>query len=1235
VLACAAALGMQRRMAGFAAIPTRKGPFQLRLRVAAHSGQVFAVEVGDPSHIELVVTGPAISRVMMAQESAAPDQVIISEETYQALEDAQAQLKLTGLYSLQDLTSVPAPPPAPPPIWRPGTPSLNTMRALLHRVRALHAYLPHSLPDRFIRLNAEGGEFRPVTLLFANFYAFSKLLALIELSALVERDMEIVGRVLNSYYRRTQAIIQRYGGSVNKVDMATFGDRLIALFGAPTAHEDDSERAVQAALEIRATLGGANQEIAALLQRWIAAHPEQRSLLRLANVVLHQRIGIASGTVFAGVVGTPQRHEYTVIGEAVHVAARTLAAANDGEVLLTSMTHRATRHLVEVEPLARLPLTHAAQPVPVFRVVRARGAVDPAADTLQATPLIGRQAELSQILEIAQSALATPAPAGRIVALVGDPGVGKSRLADEALHALQAAALDAKLVREGCHSYEQTIPYAVITRLLRQVFDLRPTEDRMAQAVVVLQSIEDLAPAWGRFTALLGQLLNLPFPETTLTHALTLEQRRDRLQDLIVMICLAVARRRPLVLVVDDLQWADATSQALIERLAIVLAGYPLLLMLIYRPSPDLAEPWRELSHASTITLGELARADSEMLLAALLGGEPSDQLLPLIERAHGTPLFLEEIVRYLIETGSLQRDRAGNWNVVRPVDSSTVPVQVEQLITARVDRLDDDTRALLQTAAVIGQRFSEDLLVAVSQQPGPAAPRLAELVSAALLAPDQSAPTPTYTFKHALIHDVAYSSMLFTHRQQIHEHIAAVIAKRYAGELDEQQAVLAHHELRAGHPDRAYPHLIKAALLAQTRYAHKEALSLYQQALAIAPWRDHQNDETLDIQEASLLHENTGDLLALTGDYAGARSSYEQLLALIKVRKIEDRSVRQAALERKIGSTYENQGDLAQALSWLSRAAEMIAEEAPSDAVLIEHARVLSDIGWVYFRQHELEQAHRHLEQALATVESYQSHEEQARILNRLGGIAYTRGDMALALHYVEQSLSASEQSGNLVDQAWALNNLGVLTESQGRTDDSIRYGLRAIETNERTGNRRGLAFAANNVGFAYYVREEYQRAREYCTLALEKAAEVHDSYAQMFALLNLGRVQTALADRHAAAQAAQQSISIALQLNLPLVQLEGRVILAELALQSGDVEAAVDQHRQGLALVTDTESEEYGRFQRLEAELAFAQGDRARAVALLKANEALFTRLQEVSEAQRTRKLLAGMIGSEAPVI
>jgi predicted ATPase/class 3 adenylate cyclase len=1223
--ACSAALDLQQRMVGFDPQTTSHDQPQLQLRMTIHSGTMFAAEVGNASHNELLLTGRAINRVVTAMDSAAAGEVLLSDETLQSLDEVQVEQKLTGLYRLCGIHSRPSP-PAHAPAWQPSPPSIATLRALLQRINILQPYLPFRLPRRFMGAQSRG-EFRPVTILFAQFEAFSKLVSMLELPAAIERDPAIVGQVLDLYYVRTQAIVHQYGGTINKIDMATAGDRLLAVFGAPTAHEDDPARAVEAALAMRAALEAINAEAARLVRAWIDGHPKQRPLLRAMSSGLRQRIAIASGHVFAGILGTPQRHDYMMIGETVDIAAQLLATAGPEMILLTGSTYQAVQHLLDVEPMPPLILEGKSTRVPIYQAVQHQPATRQSFDARRhSVPLAGRKAELAQLLELAQQAFQSAPQGGRIAILTGEPGIGKSRLANEALARIGVASPTALIIRHTCQSYDQMIPYVPITRLLHQLLSLTPGADSHSQARMLREQLDSYVPAWSRFAPLIGSLLDLPLPETDLTQTLSPEQRRDRLHDLIVALFLAIPPLQSRIVVVDDLQWADASTRMILERLATDLTGRPFLLLLLYRPGADLAEPWRELDGSSTIVLGELTRPESEALVRALLDDAPPPELWPLIDRTQNTPFFLEETVHYLLESGMLRRDSQQKWVYTRPIIDLAIPTQVEQLIVGRLDRLSETTRTLIESAAVIGPQFSEQLLAAVAPEPAMIEQSLSELLNAAMILHDQHAILPTYQFKHALFHDVVYANMLFAQRREAHMRVATAIELVYAEELDRWRERLAQHYLQAEQPDLAFPHFVAAAEQAQARYANSEALAYYSQALSTAPWRD-QSDQPNDFLAAARLYESIGDVLALIGNYIDARWNFEWTLRLLDRPDAAGCAVRSASLRRKVGRTYESQGNFAAALHWLTQAQETLARSGAAGAARLEEALILSDTGWIHFRQGDLDHAQQMLEHALGQLRSHAIHDEQASILNRLGGISWTRGDLVAAQQFVEQSLAASQQVGDLIGQAQALNNLGILSESQGWSADSIRYSLQAMEINEQIGSQRDLAINANNVGWAFYNLEEYLQARQYFTQALEYASAVRDSYQQMRALLNLGRTLTALEQWDGADRALQQSQFIAAQLHLPAEQLDGYVALATLALYQADIAAADQTYSQALPFVADHESEEYGRLQRLEAQLAYAHGQLEQATELLIANEALFTRLQNMPEAERTKKLLTAM--------
>src|SRR5262245_30056193 len=512
-LACRAALAMQARMDEFAALVTRAGTFQLRLRIGVHSGRVFAAQVGDIEHVELVVTGRNINRVALAQEIAEPGEVVVSNATLTLLDRPSAEERQSGFHLLRAAPEV-EPPPATTRWGRKmGLGDMKDLLALGQQIEALRPYLPRGLPRRFLASadgGAEAGEFRPVTVLFANFFPFSQALDILG------DDVDTASHVLNAYYRRAQEVVHRYGGIVNKVDMYTFGDKLMALFGAPTAHEDDPVRATRAALELRTALTEADQEIDALLQ-------PLKQLFTIDSPLLKQRIGINTGQVFAGQVGPASRHEYTVMGQHVNLAARLMSAAEEGAIVISPDTRRTVDRHIALRELPPVKLKGIAEPVPIAEALHPFEVALELRRGLNRAPLVGRDAEMAQLVEQARAAFSG---SGRVVALVGEAGAGKSRLIQAALQQLVRLSGRREIrpffpYSAECQGYNQNTPYAVVRELLRQFLNMNLAGSPADEAATLTRRVQDLVPDLARFTPLLGDILGLTFDDTPLTAALT------------------------------------------------------------------------------------------------------------------------------------------------------------------------------------------------------------------------------------------------------------------------------------------------------------------------------------------------------------------------------------------------------------------------------------------------------------------------------------------------------------------------------------------------------------------------------------------------------------------------------------------------------------------------------------------------------------------------------------------
>ncbi|MBA3469953.1 MAG: tetratricopeptide repeat protein [Herpetosiphonaceae bacterium] len=1212
-LAATATLMMQSAMRDFASLATSRGNFPLRLRITVHSGLVFMAEVGNENHRELIVTGRAVHQVMVAQRYTGPAQIVITPAARAQLSSAKTEPLVPDLYLLHDLAEQPAglaTSAADPPAV---APSLALLLELAARIVALRPYVPAGLSQRLAQMTHTTGEFRPVTVIFAGMAAFTNALALLDVTDVSEREIAIVQQVLNSCYTRAQTVLGYFGGSINKVDMAISGDRLMGLFGAPVAHEDDPIRAVKAALELRTALYEIDCDTTTLLQTWRSIHSQRTAQTPRTSQPL---IGIANGTVFAGIVGSAERHEYTVMGETVNLAARLFEAARPGHLLLPALTYQEVRHLVDAEPLPELNLKGFTKAVAAFQIQQLRIETGHTPDT----PFVGRTQELAQISGRIEDVLQSGQHAGQIVALVGEAGIGKTRLAEEIVNMLQPATL----IRVLCQSYEQTTPYATAGQIVRDLLQLSSGDKRELQVASVERRLAELVPAWSRFAPLLGPVLSLPFAETPLTRSLAPAQRRERTDDVLVSVILAAARTQPTLLLIDTLQLIDASSHAILQQVTAELDQTPLVVLLTYRSTPTLAEPWAELSYCTTLQVPPLSRGESTELLAVLLGGTPPVELLPLIERTAGMPLYLEQTVRYLLETNAIQRTADGTLISTDPAAITSVPSQIEQLIMARLDQLDEETRTLVQVAAVIGQQFSEALLARVLGASELRQSRLYELVEARML--DYADETATaYRFRQALIRDVVYDSLLYARRQNLHYTVAGAIEEIYAADLAGQRVVLAQHYQRAAQPLPAFTNYVAAAKQAQERYANQEALTLYEQALLLAAQLEAL--QQLESRAAIDVYANSGDIMSFTGAYDRAREQYQHVFETIR-----DLTLAQlATLQRKIGSTYEQQGNWEQALTWFAAAEESVGAEMPDFEVMREYAQILSAIGWVQFRQGNIETAEYQLGQGLDLIKPLGLDAEEASILNRLGGVAYTNGDMALARSYVTQSLAASERSGALMAQATALGNLGNLAASQGLTDDSIGYYQHAMSLHEQTGSRREMAIVANNLGWAFYDAERYTEALGELKRARELALELRDAYTHSIALSNLAIVMLAMDDLAAAEAYLEQGQILASETDTSSLTIENIITRAGIALRRGKLEQVQRLYDQVVLLIDDLASEEYGKLQRLEGQLLFAQGKLAEARAVLDQNHTFFMGLDKIAEARRTQTILNALAAAE----
>jgi len=681
-------------------------------------------------------------------------------------------------------------------------------------------YTPKHLAEKILTSkSALDGERKQVTVLFADLKGSLELLS--------DRDPEDARRLLDPVLERMMEAVHHYEGTVNQV----MGDGIMALFGAPLAHEDHAVRACYAALR---------------MQEAIRRYAEEAR--RTHGIEVQVRAGLNSGEVVVRSIGSDLRMDYTAVGQTTHLAARMEQLAPPGKTRLTADTLALAEGYVEVRPLGPVPVKGLSDPVEVYELTGA----GPARTRLQAsrvrglTQFVGRDAEMEQLRLAAE---AVQRGRGQVVAVVGEPGVGKSRLYYEFLRSHRAHGWLA--LESGSVSYGKATAYLPLADLFRSYFRIEAHDEMRAVRAKVTGNLLTLDDALKDAVAPVLSLLDA-LPEDSPYLAIEPAERRRLTLAAAKRVLLRESQVQPLLLVLEDLHWIDGETQAFLDSLVESLPATRVLLAVNYRP--EYRHGWSAKTYYRQLRIDPLPPESAHDLLEGLLGTEPSVALLKplLIQRTEGNPLYLEESVRSLVESGALAGAR-GSYRLERGLEAIRIPATVQAILAARIDRLDPADKQLLQAAAVVGVDIPFGVLAAIAAlREDELRSSLARLQAAEFVYEARLFPELEYAFKHALTHEVAYGSVLQERKSALHAAIVGAIETLYADRLAEQVELLAHHALRGGVASKAVAYLRQAGAKAVARSANREAVVFFEQALALLaamPPTAENLSEALDIR--------------------------------------------------------------------------------------------------------------------------------------------------------------------------------------------------------------------------------------------------------------------------------------------------------------------------------------------------------------------------------------------------
>jgi class 3 adenylate cyclase/tetratricopeptide (TPR) repeat protein len=902
------------------------------------------------------------------------------------------------------------------------------------------------------RIEADG-ERKQVTVLFADVQGSMDLAE--------GQDPEQWRRIMQRFFSILADGVHRYEGTVDKFT----GDGIMAVFGAPVAHEDHARRACYAALRMLDD---------------IATYAAE--LRRSEGLSFSTRIGINSGEVVAGAIGEGGDSGYTAIGHTVGLAQRMEALAEPGKAYLTEAAAELAHGFFELEDLGEFEIKGASRPVRVFELAgvgSARSRLDLSRER-GFSRFVGRAEELAELETALERAVAGE---GAAVGIVAEPGVGKSRLCHEFAERCRTAGIEVFECQAQAHGRE--IPFMPVLQMLRAYFGIADEDpERIVREKIAGRALL-LDPAFADDLPVLFDFLGVPDPDRPLPQ-LSPEARNRALRGVVCRLIRAPKRRVPIVTIVEDLHWIDAASEVLVGELLGSVEGTQTLAIVNFRPEYTL--PWAGPADRQEISLAPLGTADARELLRDLVGEDPSLAGLGALihERTAGNPFFVEEIVRALAEDGSLEGER-GAYRLARPVEGVGVPTAVQTVLAARIDRLDPGAKRLLQVASVAGKEFGERALrLTAGLAPEEIDPLLCDLTDAGFLYEAELYPERVFAFRHPLTREVAYSTQLAEQRAMTHAGSARALVALNPERLDELAALVAHHMEEGGEGREAARWSARAAYWTGSSQP-REALRLWRDVTRLAA-------ELGDDDEAAALGV-TSRLLQLDFAWRLGMDNEEEARLATEAEEIAGRTgdLRSLALLRM--ATAARPGIAHEAAGWIAAAADAsrLADESGDD-----HLRVAIRAAGSYARLSagDFDGFERILDEVLELAGDDSAMGAGivlacpvAWALTGKGVVRKERGETEQASDLLESALRVAGEVGDPETASWTRGTQALLRSSQGDLDGGVALGRRNCELTERLGDVFSQSLALANLAAAQLAAEEHADA----LAAIEEAERIY----------------------------------------------------------------------------------------------------------------------------------------------
>ena len=915
------------------------------------------------------------------------------------------------------------------------------------------SYTPKHLADKILTSRSSiEGERKLVTVLFADVANFTSLSE--------KLDPEEVHTIMDGCFKILMDEIHKFEGTINQFT----GDGVMALFGAPVAHEDHAGRACHAALSIQKAMGDYGQKVA-----------------RDYGAEFKMRIGLNSGPVIVGAIGDDLRMDYTAVGDTTNLASRMEGLAQPGTVLLSKNSYRLVKDYFDLNPLGKRDVKGKEKAQEVFELVKAGGAATrlEAAETRGLTKFVGREDSMAALIGAYEKARNG---AGQVVGVVGEAGVGKSRLLYEFRNRLPQEEFT--FLEGRCIHFGSAMPYLPILEILRSYFEISEGERETVIRKRVREKITGLEEKLEGILPPIEDLLSLRVEDEAY---LKLEPKRrkekvfEALRDLVVR----VSQERPLVIAIEDLHWIDKTSEEFLDYFIGWLATVKVMLILLHRP--EYTHQWGSKSYFTRIGLDQLSlKSSAELVKAILEGGETSPELSALIlNRAAGNPLFMEELTHSLLENGSIQM-KDQRYVLARTPSDLHVPDTIQGIIAARIDRLEENLKRIMQVASVIGREFAFRILQAISGMSEDLKSQLLNLQGLEFIYEKSLFPELEYIFKHALIQEVAYSSLLSNRRKEIHKRIGGAIEELYAENLEEFYEVLAYHYSRSEAFEKACRYLKLSGKKATRSHALWESFAFYKETVELLqrlPQTEEIKKELIEVIRSMRTP------LGILGFPEGSLSFFQLGERLAK----ESGDAEQvAAIYSGMGVYYSHMGDYLTAMRYT--------EEGFEEARKAQDIELMAPLGY-------------------------------ALCLSYIGTGRYEK-----IVHKMPEVINLLEKTGKESDfftqavnpYSYICGNSGTALGYLGRFEEGKAYLEKALRNATRLGDPATLGMIQFMYGLLFYIRGDFKAAKEHLEKSIAYGEEAKYPMIIALALCTLGHAHCFLGDPETGRRQAEEGLRI-----------------------------------------------------------------------------------------------------------